>query len=218
MVVARIAAVSLPIRSCRVTAALLLGAAVLAGCSENKKPNADAATLAAASYSHNGPPALTLITVINNRTGKGGHTGLMVNASERVIFDPAGSFYADVVPERDDVLYGITPGVAQAYSSAHARSAWHVRTQKIEVTAAQAQRAYELVLANGRVAGAFCARSTSELLSQIPGFESIEPTFYPVKLSDQLAQFPGVETDSYYEYDEDDLQKALVEGNAALNG
>ncbi|MGR3622706.1 hypothetical protein [Pseudophaeobacter sp.] len=199
-------------------AALVVAAALLAGCSENKKPNADAQTLAAASYSHNGPPALTLITVINNRTGNGGHTGLMVNASERVIFDPAGSFYADVVPERDDVLYGITPGVAKAYSSAHARSAWHVMTQRIEVTPAQAQRAYELVVSNGRVPGAYCARSTSALLAQIPGFETIEHTFYPVKLAEQLAQFPGVVTETYYEDDEDDLQKALAEGNEALNG
>lgn len=201
-----------------VRAALLASCVALAGCAEQKKPNADAAALAAASYRHDGPPALTLFTMVNNRTGSGGHTSLMVNGSERVIFDPAGSFYADVVPERNDVLYGITPGVVLAYRGAHARSTHHVVMQRIEVTPAQAERALQLVVSNGRVPGAYCANSTSAILRQIPGFESLNVTFYPVKLSDQFGDLPGVSTEKYYEDDDEDLQKALAEGNVVLNG
>ncbi|CUH87753.1 hypothetical protein PH5382_01682 [Phaeobacter sp. CECT 5382] len=197
--------------------ALLASCIALVGCAEQKKPNADAATLASASYSHNGPPALTLFTMVNNRTGSGGHTSLMVNASERVIFDPAGSFYADVVPERDDVLFGITPGVVLAYRGAHARSTHHVVMQRVEVTPEQAQHAYKLAVSNGRVPGAYCANSTSSILSQIPGFEGLKTTFYPVKLSDQFETLPGVVTTKYYEDDDEDLQKALAEGNVVLN-
>ena len=198
-------------------AALLAGSIVLAGCEAQKKPNADAATLAAASYTHSGPPALTLFTMVNNRTGSGGHTSLMINASERVIFDPAGSFYADVVPERNDVLFGITPAVVLAYRGAHARSTHHVVVQRLEVTPAQAQLAYELAVSNGRVPGAYCANSTSSILRQIPGLEGLKTTFYPVKLSEQFGALPGVVTTKYYEDDDADLQKALAEGNVVLN-
>ena len=199
-------------------AALFAGCIALAACAEQKKPNADAATLAAASYRHDGPAALTLITVINNRSGQGGHTAMMINASERIIFDPAGSFYADVVPEKDDVLYGVYPAVERAYHSAHARSTHHVMTQRLEVTSEQAQIAYQLAVTNGRVAGAYCARSTVAILKQIPGFEDLNETFYPVKLADQFAKFPGVVTKRYYEDDSEDLQEGLAKGNDALNG
>ncbi len=198
-------------------AALFASCIALAGCAAQKKPNADAPTLAAARYVHSGPPALTLFTMVNNRTGSGGHTSLMINASERIIFDPAGSFYADVVPERNDVLFGITPGVVLAYRGAHARSTHHVVMQRLEVTPAQAQRAYELAISNGRVPGAYCANSTSSILKQIPGLEGVQTTFYPVKLSEQFAALPGVVTTKYYEDDDADLQKALAEGNVVLN-
>jgi hypothetical protein len=191
--------------------------AALAGCAAPQRPDADPETIASVAYRDAGQPSMTLITVVNNRTGEGGHTALMVNASERVIFDPAGSFYADIVPERQDVLFGISPRIFQAYRSAHARSTFHVVTQEVPLTPEQAQIAYQLVTTNGRVAGAFCANATSSILQQIPGFESIDVTFYPVKLQEQMAQFPGVVTDKYYEDDSEDLKAGLAQGNAALN-
>ena len=54
------------------------------------------------------PPSLTLFTMVNNETGAGGHSGLMINASERVIFDPAGTLTHPTFVERNDVLYGVT--------------------------------------------------------------------------------------------------------------
>lgn len=203
----------------RMRGALLVLAALsgLAACSAPQQPNADTATLQQVAYRDIEKPSMTLITVVNNNSGQGGHTALMVNASERVIFDPAGSFHADVVPEYNDVLYGISPAVFQAYRSAHARSAFHVATQEIELTPEQAAVAYQLVTTNGRVPGAFCANATSGILKQIPGFEGVKQTFYPVKLQEQFATFPGVTTDKYYENDSDDLQKGIAAGNAALN-
>ncbi|MFK7753899.1 MAG: hypothetical protein AB8B51_15295 [Sedimentitalea sp.] len=191
-------------------------ALVLAGCA-SKQPFADNETIAAVSYRDAGGPSLTLYTMVNNRTGKGGHTALMINASERIIFDPAGSFYADIVPERNDVLFGITPAVEFAYRSAHARTTFHVISQTIQVTPQQAETAYRLALANGAVPGVFCANATSTMLGNIPGFEAIKTTFYPTNLSAQFAQIPGVVSEKYYEGDEDDLQAALARGNAALS-
>ena len=200
---------------------LCLGAIMiaLAGCaSAPQQPNADLATLQRVAYTDPGTPKLTLITVINNRSGQGGHTGLMVSGSERVIFDPAGSFHADVVPEFNDVLYGVRPAVFQAYRSAHARTTYHVQTQEIEVTPEQAEIALQLVKNNGRVPGAFCTNATSNILKRVPGFEQIDTTFYPVKLSKQFATLPGVKTELYYEGDDEDLKKGIAAANADLNG
>ncbi|WP_293575853.1 hypothetical protein [Phaeobacter sp.] len=198
-------------------AAAFVLCAVVAGCAAQQQPNADDATLERVAYRHDGPASLTLYTMINNRTGQGAHTSLMINASERVIFDPAGSFYADVVPERDDVLYGITPGVEKAYRGSHARSTHHVVVQTLEVTPEQAQVAYQLVTDYGRVPGAFCANATSSVLRQIPGLEQIDTTFYPGKLADQFGALPGVETVRYRESDSADLREGLAKNNALLN-
>lgn len=191
--------------------------AALAGCAAKQSPNADAASIAAVSYREPGPNTLTLYTMINNRSGAGGHTSLMINASERVIFDPAGSFKADIVPERNDVLFGITPPVERAYRGAHARETFHVLVQEVEVTPEQAQVAYQLALQAGPIPGAYCANSTARILQQVPGFESIDVTFYPVKLAEQFGTLPGVTSDRYYESDSPDLQTGLAKNNAALN-
>lgn len=188
----------------------------IAGCT-SKQPFADDATIAAVSYRDPGPASLTLYTMINNRSGKGGHTSLIINASERIIFDPAGSFKADIVPERNDVLFGITPPVERAYRGAHARSTFHVLVQHIDVTPEQAEVAYRLALNNGAVAGTFCTSATSQLLRRVPGFEGIQSTLYPVKLADQFGAIPGVTSQRYYEKDSADLQIGLQKSNAALN-
>ena len=111
--------------------------------------------------------------------------------------------------ERGDVLYGVTPGWLQAYKSAHARSTFHVVSQEVEVTPAQAEQALRLVQANGSVPGAFCTNATTGILKQIDGFGQIEQTFYPVKLMEQMAQVPGVRTTKLYEDDEGHVIDAL---------
>lgn len=200
----------------RILIACLL-AATVAGCASSNRPQADRAEIVARSYSAQGPSTLTLYTMINTRTGSGAHTSLMISGSERVIFDPAGSFRADVVPIKDDVLYGITPAVERAYRSSHARETHYARIQTIQVTPQQAEIALQLAKQSGPVAGAFCTNSTAQLLKQVPGFEQIEVTFYPVKLSDQFGQIPGVVTQEYRENDDADLQKGLAANNALLN-
>jgi hypothetical protein len=189
----------------------------VAGCAVQNQSNADPAIIAAASYRDSGPSTLTLYTMINNRTGKGGHTSLMINASERVIFDPAGSFKADIVPERNDVLYGITPSVEKAYRGSHARSTFHVLVQEIQVTPEQAEIAYRLALGNGAVAGGFCTSATTQILRQVPGFEGLNSTLFPTKLAEQFEATPGVVSTRYYENDSANLQDGLARNNALLN-
>lgn len=185
----------------------------LAACAAPEAPYADDETVARYSYKDNAPRELTLFTVVSNRTGAGAHTGLLINASERVLFDPAGSFYYERAPERNDLLYGISPAVEKAYIGAHARSTYHVVIQTIKVDAAQAEAAFALARANGAVAPAYCTNSTSTLLSKVPGFESIKTTFYPNELMAQFSKIPGVVQTVYREDDSPDLDKALVNLN-----
>ena len=182
---------------------------VLAGCSVDQSPDSPPDVVARAAYRAPEPPSLTLMTMVNNRTGSGGHTALVVNGSQQVIFDPAGSFRDPRVIERGDVLYGMTPKWIQGYKSSHARSTYHVVSQELQVTDAQAEQILQLVMSNGTVAGAFCANATSGILSQVQGFESISKTFYPAKLSEQFASLPGVTTTKYYENDEGDVIDAV---------
>lgn len=192
-------------------------AAMVAGCAADTSPDSSDQAVAAAAFRAGGPPTLTLVTVVNNRTGAGGHTALIVNGSQQVIFDPAGSFRDERVVEKGDVLYGMTPGWVQAFKSAHARTTHHVVSQTVTVTPAQAERALNLVRSNGPVAGAYCANSTSGLLAEIEGFEGIKRTFYPVKLMDQFAQVPGVRTEKYYENDDGDVIDALTAAQLAAS-
>ena len=179
--------------------------ALLAACSVDNSPDSPPEAVARAAYRSPEPPSVTLFTMVNNRTGKGGHSSLLVNASQRVIFDPAGSFRDERVVERGDVLYGITPGWLQAYKSAHARQAFHVVAQEIPLSAAEAEKALRIVQQNGSVPGAFCAQSTSGILAQLDSLRNTRQTFYPVDLMEQIAEDPRVRTTKLFEDDEGDI-------------
>ncbi|MBV2359048.1 hypothetical protein KUH32_04610 [Thalassococcus sp. CAU 1522] len=170
---------------------------------------------ARAAYRHDGPPEIVLYTMINNRSGSGAHTSIMINApSQRVIFDPAGSVQLSVMPEIGDVLYGITPSVLDFYERAHARSTYHVRIQRLPVSPQSAERALRLVQANGIVPAAQCTTATSRILSQVPEFSSVRSTLFPNNLADQVAQIPGVTERRLYENDGDDKELAIAEFEA----
>ena len=182
---------------------------VLAGCADPPNiPYASDDRIKASAYREPGPATLTVITMINNRSGKGGHSALMINGSQRVIFDPAGSFENERVPEQEDVLYGVTPAVLQGYKSAHARSTFHVVSQTVEVTPEQAAVALRLAMSNGPVARAFCTSAATGMLREVPGFGDIDQVMYPKQLMEQIAARPGVVEEKYFEDDEG----GIVEG------
>ena len=186
----------------RILAGLIV-VAFLAACS-SQPPSAQATDeiIAQTAYREAGPATLTLITMINNGSQAGAHTALMINGSQRVIFDPAGSFRNERVPRRDDVLYGIRPAVLAAYKGAHARSEYHIVLQTVEVKPEVAEQAIRLAIARGRVGDAQCAASTIALLRQIDGFSQMSSTLFPKRLMNNFATLPGVQTETYYEDDE----------------
>ena len=188
---------------------IVLGAAsVLSGCGVDSTSASDE-EIKRAIYRHNGTPRLTLYTMINNRSGAGAHTSMLINASQRVIWDPAGSFRSDSIIVRGDVVYGITPYVEDFYVRFHARETYHVMIQEMDVSADLAERVLRAFQAHGAVPKAHCANSTTSVLKALPEFQSLDVTYYPVKFAEQFGQFPGVRSRSVYEYDADDKTKVL---------
>jgi len=188
---------------------LALGAMVfLAGCATESVWAPDDA-VARAAYRHDGPPRLTVYTMINNNSGGGAHTSLMINGSQRVVFDPAGSFKHDTIPERNDVLFGITPPVEDVYTRYHARKTYHVQIQRLDVSPELAERAIQLVKANGPVPSAQCSLATSRILGELfPG--RIRTSWYPRKTAEDFGNIPGVTEEKLYEYDGDDNSNVLA--------
>ena len=167
-------------------------------------------------YQGTGSKSLTLMTMRNVGSNSGAHTSLLIDASQRVLFDPAGSFFSTVVPERNDVLFGISPQIETYYISYHARETYYVEAQKVTVSPQVAEAALRLALANGPVPKAGCAKATSGILRQLPGFESMGSTYFPVTLRNRFEKLPNVALTVYREDDADDNSTAAAQINAAL--
>jgi hypothetical protein len=167
-------------------------------------------------YRGTGQKSITLYTMINIWSGNGAHSSLLIDASQRVMFDPAGSFKHETIPGRNDVLFGISPRVEEFYVSYHARQTYYVEGQRILVSDEIAERALQLVMANGAVPKSACALAVSKVLRDIPGFENIRRTISPTRIRDDFAKIPGVVTTIYREDDADDKSIAAAQIDAAL--
>lgn len=187
----------------------LLALLTLAACGAEPKW-APEEQVQAARYVHDGPPAITLFTVINNRSGSGAHSGLMINASERIMFDPAGTWKHPRIPERNDVHFGITPRIVNFYIDYHARETFRVVEQTVVVTPGVAELVAQRAKAYGAVPKAMCASSISAILRGVPGFESIGSTMFPNRLMDDFAKIPGVTGRTIYDEDADKNHGVLL--------
>lgn len=188
-----------------------IAALSLSGCGGAEPVWAPDALVEKMRYRHPGPPQLMLLTMMNVGSQNGAHTGLLINARERVLFDPAGSFKHPSIPERNDVIFGMSPQILDAYISYHSRETYYTLIQEIDVPAEVAEQAYVRVLNYGAVPKANCTRATSTVLRELPGFEHIKVSFFPDKLSDQFGQISGVRSRTHYETDSDDKSKAMIE-------
>ena len=94
----------------------------MAGCATKKISWAPTDKIQSVTFKNNKPASITLLTMINNYTGVGGHSALLINANERILFDPAGTFIHPQIPERHDVLYGISDAALERYVDYHVRS------------------------------------------------------------------------------------------------
>jgi len=152
----------------------------------------------AARHRHPGPTEIVLFNVINNERGAGEHAALMINASQRVLFDPAGTWTHPLSPERHDVHFGFDDPQLFRYTYYHARRTHHVLRQRLEVSPEVAEAIFQLAQRAGPVPDAQCARSIALILRQVPGFEGLPVTYYPNTLSAAFAQIPGVTEERIY--------------------
>lgn len=187
----------------------------LAGCTGQAVWAPDDVVMRAA-HVHDGPPSLTLYTVKNSSSQNGAHTALMISASQRVIFDPAGTFGHESIPERNDVIFGVTPRVEAFYTSYHARASYYVIKMHKDVPAEVAEQALALALQEGPVAKANCTRATSSMLARLPGFEGIRTTWFPDNLMRQFGALPGVRPEFVYEDDDDNKEIARAAYDAEV--
>jgi len=142
--------------------------------------------------------------MVRNLTGKGAHTGLVVDGPERVVFDPAGSFVHPQAPRIDDVHYGFTTAMEAWYIDYHARETYSVRRQQVFVSKECAAMALARVEKVGPVMPSFCTLEVTRVLHGLPGFEDFPVTLFPEKCSRAFAELPGVKTTVYYDDSPDD--------------
>ena len=191
----------------------LMGLVLLSACGAggtSSAPDAPDSAILAARYVPNGPPSVTLFTVVNNHSGSGAHSGLLISGSERVLFDPAGSFNHPRLPERGDMHHGMSDPMVAFYIDYHARETYRVIEQTVPVSPMVAELVLARAKARGAVPKAHCANSISAILRDVPGFESLNVTFFPNRLSDQFGALPGVTTRVITDDDADDNHGVLL--------
>jgi hypothetical protein len=195
------------IRLLRACAALVFAGA-LSGCAAEQVMAPEAA-VSAASYRPAGGPTVTLMTMISNTNGSGGHSALMIDGEQRVLFDPAGSWYHPMIPERNDVLYGMREPFMGFYMDYHARETYHVVVQEVDVPPETASRLIAAVESYGAVPNAQCSLAISRVLSQTPGFEQIGTSWFPGQTMQRFAEIAGVRESRVYDDDSDDNLELL---------
>lgn len=172
----------------------------LAACGADNKWASDEA-VRQAHYVSNEPPSITLLTVVGIPRGQGAHSALMINGSQRVIFDPAGSWEHPQIPERHDVLYGINDNFKNFYIDYHARETYWVAEDTIIVSPEVAEAAIRSAQAQGATNKSFCAVSTGQVLRRVPGFEGAPTGFSPNNLRSWFLTLPSVAQKKHYDGD-----------------
>ena len=170
----------------------LMAAASLAGCEVYRPASHD--DIAAARYVSPEPPSVTLISMVNKSSGRSAHVGLLINASERVLYDPAGTFTHPDLPRRGDVHYGMTPRYVDYYERYHARFDYFVEAQKLPVSRAEADQILANAKAHGQSMKMTCAIDIADVLKPVPQFQDVPVSFFPEALRENFAARPGVQT------------------------
>lgn len=160
-------------------------------------------------YRHDAPPSITLITMKNVGSGNGAHSSLLVNGSQRVLFDPAGTFKFNTMVERNDVLFGMTPRLLDFYIDYHSRITYYTVTQTVQVSPEVAEQVLRNVMTFGAVPKANCNRAISQILGRTPGFERIRTSWFPNNTEDAFSKLPNVKRQEFYDDDPDDNSVVL---------
>lgn len=193
---------------------LLSATAALGACADNIWASDEA--VRTARFVSKEPPSITLYTVIGIPRGEGAHSSLMINGSQRIIYDPAGSWSHPQAPERHDVLYGITDNLRNFYVDYHARETYWVAEDRILVSREVADAAIRAAESQGAAMKSFCANDTAQVLARVPGFQGAPQGFSPLKLRQWFLTLPGVTEYKHYDGDPADNHNVLLRQHGQL--
>jgi len=177
----------------------VLALVMLAGCEMYTPASVD--EIARARYVSDEPPSITLISMVNAKSGRSAHSGLLINGSQRVLYDPAGTFTHPDLPRAGDIHYGMTPRFVDYYERYHARFDYFVEIQRVPVTREQADQVYANAVARGQSFKMECALTTASVLQPVAPFAGVRTTLFPETLRQDFAAMPGVSTTHVYDSD-----------------
>ncbi|MEM1130531.1 MAG: hypothetical protein AAGH83_08410 [Pseudomonadota bacterium] len=201
-----------PFRRARTGAACLSAALLLLGACADPEISATEPEITQSRYSSGGPAEIALVTNVSNRDNWGAHSALIIDGPERVVFNPAGTWYHPASPERGDVHYGFTPEMEAWFIDYHARETYRVHIQRIQVPPEVAAAALERARTYGRVGPARCTVAVTEILHGLPGFEDFPVVWFPDRAEKAFARYDGVETTIYVDDspgDRSDLDRGI---------
>ena len=177
----------------------LTAVASLAGCEVYKPACFDA--IERARYVSPEPPSVTLVSMVNSSSGRSAHSGLLINGSQQVLYDPAGTFTHPDLPRNGDIHYGMTPRYLDYYERYHARFSHFVEAQQVPISRAAADQLIANAQSEGKVMKAHCSLAIADVLQPVPPFESVTRSYFPEGLRADFAAMPGVRTSYVREVD-----------------
>jgi hypothetical protein len=177
----------------------LCAATMLAGCEFYAPASPDA--IARARYVSDDPPSVTLMSMVSNKSGRSAHSALLINGSQQVLYDPAGTFTHPDLPRRGDLHYGMTPRYVDYYERYHARFDYFVEAQKVPISRTEADRLIADAQAEGKVMKMHCALAVADVLRPVPEFSNVTRSYFPEYLREDFAAVPGVLTSHVREDD-----------------
>ena len=114
------------------------------------------------------PPSITLLTVIGIPRGEGAHSALLINGSQRIIFDGAGSWNHPAIPGLRRALRDHAELQELLYRLSRAQSLWVAGTPNWSRGVANA--AIRAAEAQGATDKSFCAVVDRPGAAWVPGF------------------------------------------------
>jgi hypothetical protein len=211
-------------RACKIVLRFLMvaaAAAVLSGCAVYS--SAEPEEISRAHFSSDEPASVTLISMVKASSDRSAHSALLINGSEQILYDPAGTFQHPDLPRSGDIHYGMTPRFVDYYERYHARFSHYAQSQKIMVSRSTADQIIANAKAEGRTPKLFCSVSTASILKPVAPFNDVTTSFLPEALRKDFERIPGVETSYVYESDVGqnkvwEQPKAAPSGQAAARG
>jgi hypothetical protein len=177
----------------------LAALAGLAGCTDPTSASPEA--ISQARYVSGEPPSLTIISMKNVSSGSSEHTGMIINGTQQVLYDPAGNFRYAAAPRAGDGHYGMTPTAIKAYESFHARSDYFLKIQTVPITLETADELIARAQQQGVTRQMFCSVSAGEVISDVAPFQNAPVSMFPTAIEKYFDTVPGVVTSTFYEND-----------------